>query len=62
MARTFFPELTELVPASPPHPDDAEYKVSIGLEDWGDEQYEPVVKVQMVYDGKDFRKVKLNVA
>lgn len=51
MAKTFHPELYELVPASPPHPDNTHYKVSIGLEQWGG-AYIPVVKVQMVYEGK----------
>lgn len=51
MARTFFPELSETIPASAPHPEGTEYKISIGLEDWGEQKYEPVVKVQMCYDG-----------
>jgi len=49
MAQTFFPEASILVPASPPHPENTEYKVSIGLEQW-DESHHHVIKVQMVYD------------
>ena len=52
MAKTFFPEMHEHVPASAPHPPRTYYRVSIGLEEWGLEEYVPVVKVQMVYDGK----------
>ncbi|MCD4654456.1 hypothetical protein K8T06_11050 [bacterium] len=51
MAKTFFPEISELVPASPPHPKDTSYKVSIGLENMND-KYHPIVKIQMVYNGK----------
>jgi len=39
------------IPASPPHPQNTEYKVSIGIELWGDYPAH-VVKVQMVYNGK----------
>ncbi len=46
-AVTFFPQLSEVVPASPPHPSDTGYKISIGLEDWSG-NYVPVVKIQMV--------------
>lgn len=48
MAKTFFPEKSRLVAASPPHPPEARYKVSIGLERLG-ASYVPVVKVQMAY-------------
>lgn len=51
MTKTFFPELHELIPASPPHPSKTFYKVSIGFEEW-DLSYIPVAKVQMVYEGK----------
>ena len=44
---TFFPQLSEVVPASPPHPPGTGYKISIGLEDWGS-SYIPVVKIQML--------------
>lgn len=52
MARTFYPRKTRFVPASEPHISGAEYKISVGDEDWGNGTYQPVVKVQMVYDGK----------
>lgn len=39
------------LPASPPHPQNTEYKVSIGIELW-DNYPAHVVKVQMVYNGK----------
>ncbi len=48
---TFFPQFSERVPASPPHPPGAAYKVSIGLEEWVD-RYHPVVKVEMEYNGQ----------
>ena len=50
MAKTFFPELIEHISASPPHPDDTEYRVSVGMEDW-EGSFVPVAKVQMVYKG-----------
>lgn len=52
MARTFYPRKTRSVSASEPHVAGAEYKISVGDEDWGNGTYQPVVKVQMVYDGK----------
>lgn len=53
MAKTFFPRDGKhvLVTASDPHPPGTHYKVSIGLERWGDECHE-VIKVQMIYDGE----------
>jgi len=53
MAKTFFPhdQKTVYVNASAPHPPNTQYKISIGLETWEDENHE-VVKVQMVYDGE----------
>ncbi len=53
MAKTFFPKADKIafVTASKPHPDNTQYKISIGLEDWGGEMHE-VLKVQMVYDGE----------
>lgn len=71
MSKIFHPKKEKLVPASAPHPENTHYKVAIGEEIWGDE-YLPVLKVQMVYDGKisgrrspsyplgtdDFRKVQ----
>ena len=50
-AATFFPQLSEIVPASPPHPPDTCYKISIGLEDW-DLNYIPVIKIQMLSNGQ----------
>ena len=50
-ADTFFPHLTENVPASPPHPPGTSYKISIGLEQWNSE-YIPVIKVQMALNDK----------
>lgn len=50
MAKTFFPELIEHISASPPHPEDTEYRVSVGMEDW-EGSFVPVAKVQMVYKG-----------
>lgn len=50
MAQTFFPNRHIMVPASPSHPPNTEYKVSIGHEKWGDTMNK-VIKVQMVYDG-----------
>jgi len=50
-AETFFPQLSEVVPASPPHAPGTSYRISIGLEEW-ESQYIPVVKVQMIVDGR----------
>ncbi len=52
MAKTFFPHAAKFsyVTASPPHPKDTLYKISIGLENWGGENHE-VVKIQMVFNG-----------
>ena len=53
MAKTFFPSAnkTIFVKASQPHPENTEYKISIGLEQWDDGNHE-VVKIQMVYNGE----------
>lgn len=51
MAKTFYPKMFISIPASSPHPANTEYKISIGEEIWGD-NYNLVVKVQMVYDGE----------
>jgi len=53
MAKTFFPydNKTVYVNASAPHPENTQYKISIGLETWGNQNHE-VVKIQMVYDGE----------
>jgi len=50
-AQTFFPQLSEIVPASPPLAPGTSYKVSIGLEDW-QTNYIPVIKIQMLSDGQ----------
>ena len=50
-AVTFFPQLSDVVPASPQHPPGTGYKISIGLEDW-DSSYIPVVKIQMLFNEK----------
>ncbi|HZW49192.1 MAG TPA: hypothetical protein VFF80_03555 [Bacillota bacterium] len=51
MARTFFPRKSVNIPASKPHPDGTEYKISVGDEDW-DAVFQSVIKVQVVYDDK----------
>ena len=48
---TFFPQLTEVVPAGPPHSPGTAYMVSIGLEDWKS-SYIPVVRIQMLTNDK----------
>jgi len=50
-AETFFPQLSEIVPASTPHPPGTGYKISIGLEDW-QTNYIPVIKIQMLSNGQ----------
>lgn len=50
MPKVFYPEKYIMVKASKPHPENTEYKVSIGVEDWNGKHVK-VVKVQMVYDG-----------
>lgn len=54
-SQTFFPQLSEVIPASPPHPSGTAYKVSIGLEEWN-ANYIPAIKVQMVYNDKVFEQ------
>jgi len=49
--RTFYPQKSKDIEASPPHPKGTSYKVSVGLEDWGDGEFKPVSKVQISYDG-----------
>ncbi len=52
MAKVFYPKDSIFVPAScPPHPENTEYKVSYGEEDWNG-TFVSVFKVQMVYDGE----------
>lgn len=51
MTKVFHPQRFIMVKASSPHPDDTEYKVSLGTEFW-DDYPATVIKVQMVYGGK----------
>jgi hypothetical protein len=51
MTKVYFPDTAALVTASPPHPPNTQYRISIGTEIWGGENHR-VVKVQMVFDGK----------
>ena len=53
MAKTFFPndKQTFYIDASDPHPENTQYKISVGLEHWGESNHE-VIKIQMVYNGK----------
>jgi 2,4-dienoyl-CoA reductase-like NADH-dependent reductase (Old Yellow Enzyme family) len=48
---TFFPQLTETIPASHPHPPNTNYRISIGLEQTVT-GFSPVVKVEMEHNGK----------
>ena len=48
---TFFPQKTEFLPTGPPFPSNISYQVSFGLEEW-DGNFLPVIKVQMIRDGK----------
>ena len=50
-ADTFFPQLSEEISASPPHPPGTSYRISVGLEQW-ESNFIPVVKIQMVYGGE----------
>ena len=51
MAKVYFPDTAALVTASPPHPPNTQYRVSIGTETWGGENHR-VIKVHMIFDGK----------
>lgn len=51
MPKVYTPIDYVLVKASVPHPENTEYKISLGYEDWGGQKPEHVLKVQMVYDG-----------
>lgn len=51
MATTYHPIKSVYVKASPPHPVGTEYKISVGLEEWGEEKV-LVSKIQMVFEGK----------
>ncbi len=48
---SFFPQISKTIPASPPHPPETGYQISIGLEQRGSD-FIPVVKIQMVEKGK----------
>jgi 2,4-dienoyl-CoA reductase-like NADH-dependent reductase (Old Yellow Enzyme family) len=50
-AETFFPQITETIPASPPHLPGTNYRISIGLEQIA-AGFSPVVKVEMEHNGK----------
>lgn len=52
---TFFPQETETISASPPHPLGTAYRISIGLEQTAD-SFSPVVKIQMEHDGMVLRQ------
>ena len=47
---TFFPQVTETVSASAPHPPSTNYKISIGLEQTA-EGFSPVVKIELEHNG-----------
>ncbi|MCH5199305.1 MAG: MGMT family protein [Oscillospiraceae bacterium] len=51
MPNTFYPKRSLLISASKPHPENTQYKVSIGEEDW-DGALHTVIKIQLVYNGK----------
>ena len=51
MSRVFFPTRYIDVPASFPHEGNPGYRVSYGIEHWGNGSAQPVFKVQMTYDG-----------
>jgi 2,4-dienoyl-CoA reductase-like NADH-dependent reductase (Old Yellow Enzyme family) len=48
---TFFPQHSEVITASPPHPAGTSYRVSIGIEQV-DYNFLPVIKIQMLYHGE----------
>lgn len=50
-SKTFFPEISETVPASPPLPPGTDYRISIGIEDWNS-SFLPVVKIETVINGE----------
>ncbi len=51
MPNTFYPKRSVMIPASKPHPENTQYKISIGEEDW-DGKLQTVIKIQLVYNGK----------
>lgn len=52
MAGVFQPIVYCRVPASPMHDKSAKYYVAIGFENWGNDDKNLIIKVQMEYDGK----------
>jgi 2,4-dienoyl-CoA reductase-like NADH-dependent reductase (Old Yellow Enzyme family) len=54
--KTFFPQLKETIPASPPHPPGSCYRISIGLEH-ANGLFSPVVKIEMFFNGKVLEQV-----
>jgi len=51
MSKVFFPKKSIIIDAScPPHPQNTQYKISVGEEDWSGSLV-TVYKVQMMYDG-----------
>lgn len=52
MTKVYYPQRYEDVPASPPHEGNPAYRVSRGLEHWGDGTAQHVYKIQMVYNGQ----------
>jgi len=70
----FFPQMTEIIPASPPHPPGTDYRISIGLEQHV-AGFSPVIRIEMESKGKmlgpalsfsldsdDYQKVSTTVA
>jgi 2,4-dienoyl-CoA reductase-like NADH-dependent reductase (Old Yellow Enzyme family) len=53
---TFFPQISEMVPASPPHPPGTSYRVSIGLEEWGS-AYMPAIKIELVHGTRISKRI-----
>ena len=52
MSKVYFPLRYLDVPASPPHGSDPAYRVSFGVEHWGDGEPQHVYKIQMAYAGR----------
>jgi len=54
-AETFFPQLTEIITASPPHPPNTNYRISLGLEQVA-QGFSSVVKIQLEHNGKTLQQ------
>src|ERR1700747_2240203 len=52
MAKVYHPFIYEDVDASPPHVAGTKYRVSFGIEYWGEDNPQEVAKIQMVYGGE----------